>query len=234
MMRSTSPSGSANPTTVAERLSVAELWRYPVKSLRGERLEFAQIDSDGVRGDRKLRVEDERGLITARTRPELLGIPTRIGPDGEPELDGVPWRGDLARDAVRRAAPGGRLVSTDGAEVGMRFDLAPLLILTRSLVAELGVDHRRLRPNVLIDGADDREEAAWVGGTLRIGSALVSVRSRCERCAITTVDPDTLERDPSVLSRINSDFDRQLGLNCEVLTPGVAAPGDDVVYEPKF
>lgn len=216
---------------MAERLHVAELWRYPVKSLRGERLELARIDSDGIRGDRKLRVEDERGLVTARTRPGLLGIAATIGSGGEPELDGEPWRSAAAGDAVARAAPGGRLVSTGGAEVGMRFDLSPLLVLTSSLVAELGVDRRRLRPNVLIDGAEGREEADWVGGTLRIGSALLLVRSRCERCVITTFDPDTLEQDPAVLSRINSDFDRQLGLNCEVLTGGEAAPGDDIVFE---
>jgi uncharacterized protein len=32
--------------------SVVALWRYPVKSMAGERLEVAAIDADGIVGDR--------------------------------------------------------------------------------------------------------------------------------------------------------------------------------------
>lgn len=213
-------------------LRVAELWRYPVKSLRGERLERALIERDGIRGDRKLRVEGDRGLITARTRPGLLRIAATIGAAGEPELDGEDWRSEHARHAVARAAPGARLVPTDGAPTGLRFDLAPVLVLTTSLVAELGVDARRLRANVLIDGAEGREEADWVGARLRVGSAVLIVSSRCERCVVTTFDPDTIEQDPSVLERINSHFDRFLGLNCDVAVAGSVARGDAMMVEP--
>ena len=174
-------------------LSVVELWRYPVKSLRGERLELAEIEADGVRGDRALRIDGERGLITARTRPGLLGLRAAIGPDGEPEIDGRPWRSDHAGDAIRRMAPGGSLVPTDGAEVGLRQDLSPVHVLTTAMVAELGVDFRRLRPNVLIDGAEGREEIGWIGSTLRIGEVALEVTAQCERCVMTTFDPDTIE-----------------------------------------
>lgn len=216
---------------MADRLLAVELWRYPVKSLRGERLRRARLERDGIRGDRLLRVEDAGGLVTARTRPDLLGIAATIGPGGEPELDGNPWDGEPARRAVARAAPGCRLVGTEGAPVGLRFDLSPVLILTTSMVEELGVDFRRLRPNLLIDGAAGRAEADWVGARIRVGSAVLRATSRCKRCVITTFDPDTIEQDPGVLVRINSDFDRHLGLNCEVEVPGTAERGDPVVVE---
>lgn len=217
---------------MAEALEVAELWRYPVKALRGERLERADVNGDGIRGDRKLRVEDDQGLVTARTRPGLLGLEAVVGPDGEPMVNGDPWQSASASDAVAQVAPGCRLVSTEGAPVGLRFDLAPVLVLTTSIVAELGVDHRRLRPNVLIDGARGREEADWVGARLTVGSAVLEVVSRCERCVVTTFDPDTLEQDPAVLRRINEAFGGYLALNCNVVEPGAVSIGDAVGLEP--
>ncbi len=213
------------------RLRAAELWRYPVKSLRGERLERADFDRDGIRGDRLLRVEGERGMITARTRPALLGVATGIGAGGEPEIAGAPWRSERAGRAVATAAPGARLTSTADAAPGERFDLSPVLVLTTSMVAELGVDFRRLRPNVLIEGARGREEVEWVGALLRLGDAELRVTGRCERCVMTTFDPDTIEQDPGVLERINSDFGRRIGLHCEVVRAGAASRGGPVAIE---
>lgn len=223
---------SRRAMTPGRDLRAVELWRYPVKSLRGERLERAQFAADGIRGDRLLRVEDQGGMVTARTRPGLLRIETGIGPEGEPLVAGEDWRSTTSTRAVSAAAPGGHLVSTSGAPVGFRWDLSPVLVLTKSLVAELGVDFRRLRPNVLIDGADGREEADWVGSTLRVGSARLAITKRCERCVMTTFDPDTIEQDAGVLKRINRDFDRLFGLHCEVLDPGEARRGDAIVLEP--
>jgi len=64
---------------------VAELWRYPVKSMAGEPLERADLRRDGIFGDRVVQVEDARGrVVTSRTRPRLLGHRATLGPDGEP------------------------------------------------------------------------------------------------------------------------------------------------------
>jgi len=68
-------------------MRVAELWRYPVKSLAGERLESAELTVNGIVGDRVVHVRDERGrVITARTHPRLLALHATLGPDGEPRL----------------------------------------------------------------------------------------------------------------------------------------------------
>jgi MOSC domain-containing protein len=54
---------------------VVGLWRYPVKSLQGEAIDAARVESDGVLGDRRWGIRDERTgrILTARRRPELLG-----------------------------------------------------------------------------------------------------------------------------------------------------------------
>ena len=82
-------------------MRVAELWRYPVKSLAGERLESAELTVNGIVGDRVVHVRDERGrVITARTHPRLLALHATLGPDGEPRLDGRPWAAEESAVAV--------------------------------------------------------------------------------------------------------------------------------------
>src|SRR3712207_3552255 len=72
---------------------VAELWRYPIKSMAGERLSAVELSSDGFPGDRVMRVEDADGnQITARTKPELLALRATVNGDARsPLVDGVPW-----------------------------------------------------------------------------------------------------------------------------------------------
>jgi hypothetical protein len=66
----------------------AEIWRYPVKSLRGESLAAAEAGPEGIFGDRLVQVRNGRGrVVTARTRPRLLGLQGTLGPDKE--FDGV-------------------------------------------------------------------------------------------------------------------------------------------------
>ena len=206
---------------------MAELWRYPVKSMAGERLQHAMLGRLGLPGDRLVHVEDSDGrLITARTHPGLLALRAGIAPDGEPTVDGRPWTAPETAAAVRRAAgPGARLVRNAPGEA---FDVLPVSVLTDGAVAALGVDHRRLRPNVLVAGVDGLEERAWPGRRLRIGAAIVGVRKLRGRCVMTTYDPDTQVPDPDVLRRIVSDFGGRMALDCWVLEPGMVAVGDPV------
>lgn len=74
-------------------VEVVGLWRYPVKSLQGERVDVAQVVADGVDGDRQWGIRDEGTgrILTARRRPELLAaaaaydgdVPVVTLPDGE-------------------------------------------------------------------------------------------------------------------------------------------------------
>ena len=55
-------------------MELAGVWRYPVKSLQGEALDSAYVEGDGLLGDRRWGIRDQRTgrILTARRRPELL------------------------------------------------------------------------------------------------------------------------------------------------------------------
>ncbi|MEX2221759.1 MAG: MOSC N-terminal beta barrel domain-containing protein [Candidatus Rokuibacteriota bacterium] len=206
---------------------IAELWRYPVKSMAGERLESAELTDAGIGGDRVVHVAGPGGrVITSRTHPRLLGLHGSLGPDGGPLIDGRPWRSTESGAAVRAAAgPDASLVRYDGPE---RFDVLPLLIGTDGAFEQLGVDHRRLRPNVVIGGVDGLAERGWPGRRLRIGGVVASVAQLRSRCVMTTYDPDTQEQDLSVLRRIASEFGGRMALDCAVVRGGRITLGDPV------
>jgi hypothetical protein len=207
-------------------LWVEGLWRYPVKSLAGEALQTAELTTGGVRHDRLVHVRGPEGLRTSRRQYRLLGLQGSLDPLNQATIDGNPWDSEAALAAIRAAAGDDAwLEAYDGPE---RFDVLPLLVATDGAVHEFGRDIRRLRPNILIGGVNGMDEINWPGSELRIGDAVIRLDSRRGRCSMTTVDPDTIERDPKVLRDIVRRFDGQLALNAEVLRPGIVQVGDPV------
>jgi uncharacterized protein YcbX len=207
-------------------LSVAGLWRYPVKTLAGEALAAAEITANGIPGDRIVHVRGPEGVRTSRRQHALLGLKGSLDPSGVVRVDGFPWDSAEALDAVRRAAgEDAWLEQYNGTE---RFDVLPLLVATDGAVAAFGRDVRRLRPNILIAGVDGMDEITWPGAELHIGDAVIRLDSLRPRCPMTTIDPDTLERDPGVLKDIGRRFNGRLALNAEVTTPGRVRTGDEV------
>jgi uncharacterized protein YcbX len=104
----------------------------------------------------------------------------------------------------------------------------PLLVATDGAVAAFGRDVRRLRPNLLIGGVDGLAERTWPGAELHIGDVVVQLDSLRARCPMTTVDPDTLHRDPDVLRDIGRRFGGRLALNADAARSGTARVGDSV------
>ena len=207
-------------------MHVKGLWRYPVKSLGGEPLTTAELTSDGILGDRAVHVQGDRGPITGRSHHGLLTVPAATGSDGRPLVDGHPWDSPYAAEIVRReAGDDARLTAYDGPE---RFDILNLLVATDGAVEELGVDVRRLRPNILIGDLPAAAERSWPGRALAIGDALVGVYDLRRRCIVTTVDPATGERDVAVLRRIHERFGGRIALDCWVIRPGTVSLGDEV------
>ena len=206
---------------------LSQLWRYPVKSMAGERLGAANLLKDGIAGDRVVRVQSARDrVITSRTRPRLLGHHAALGHGGEPLVDGRPWSSpEVARDVEVAAGEGARLVRSDGAE---RFDILPLLIATDGAIAAFGYDGRRLRPNIVIGGVTGLAEREWEGRALRIGDAIIGIQNLRQRCIMTTFEPDTLAQDVGVLKKIQREFGGSLALNCYVIRPGALHIGDPV------
>jgi uncharacterized protein YcbX len=206
---------------------VAELWRYPVKSMGGERLDRAVLGPLGIDGDRLVQVLRPDGRVaTARTFPALLGHKATLGPGGEPLVDGRGWRlPSVAEEAARIVGAGARLVFDDGPD---RFDILPLLVATDGAIAAFGFDGRRLRPNIVVGGVSGLAERDWEGRFLRIGEVVIAIQDLRGRCVMTTYDPDTLEQNRDVLAGIISRFDGKLALNAGVLRGGEVAVGDRV------
>ena len=184
---------------------VAELWRYPVKSMRGERLAETPVAMSGFPGDRRLALASGDRLVTARHDRRLLNQPSTR-------------RGDFADDVIEEPA-------------GV-FDHHPLLLVSLAGVAALAriagreVDHRRFRANVYLDGLAPEEERRWPGRRLRLGSALLHAVELCERCVVATLHPDTLEEAPDLLRVLMAARGGMLGVYCRVVEPGSVATGD--------
>jgi MOSC domain-containing protein len=82
--------------------TVAELWRYPVKSMRGERIDGSHVSERGLTGDRGHALRDvETGKVVSAKRPRLWGrmldFAARLEPDGAVTIaapDGTELAGD--------------------------------------------------------------------------------------------------------------------------------------------
>ena len=107
--------------------------------------------------------------------------------------------------------------------------MLPLLVATDGAVKECGRDIRRLRPNILIGGVDGMAERTLEDRMLTIGNAVIRRDALRGRCPMTTVDPDTITRDPAVLRDIGLRFGGRLALNAEVVRPGRIRIGDPAV-----
>src|SRR5262245_15262401 len=213
-------------------MKVAEIWRYPVKTMAGERLQHVHLGLLGIEGDRVVRVEDGEGqVITSRSHPRFLGHRGTLGTDGEPLVDGHPWKDpEVAAVVSEIAGPRAKLVRHEDAD---RFDILPLLVATDGAIAAFGHDHRRLRPNLVIGGVEGLAERDWEGNRLRIGPALIGVRDLRLRCIMTAYDPDTQVRDKDITRDIYRRFDGKLALNCFVIEGGDIGVGDLVTLEPS-
>ena len=190
---------------------VSSLWRYPVKSMLGERCDRLEIEAAGIVGDRRFAV---RGL---REQDKLL--PFRM--QGEEML-----------------FPDGRRMSADLVEAGRpQVDAAPVHLLTTASLRWLQgrlpgsrIDERRFRPNIVIDAPGDAPvEQAWLGRTLAIGDAVrLRVVEPTQRCVMTTFAQAELPADPAVLRTIGREAALRFGVYAEVLAGGAVARGDVV------
>lgn len=234
-------------------MRVAELWRFPVKSLQGERLEAAEVVDGGIEGDRRFAIYDlDTGFgLTARRVPELLFARAAMGedggvavtlPDGSVAADDDALSAWLARPVALRSAdaqvarryenptdferePSSAWEPFEGA-TGAFHDAAEARVSLVS-TATIGTwDRRRFRSNIVLDG--DGEDGL-VGSRVGLGDALLDVRIRIPRCVMTTrPQPDGIERDLDVLRTIAGERDACLAVGALVASPGVVRVGDEL------
>jgi uncharacterized protein YcbX len=234
-------------------MRVEELWRYPVKSLQGERLETAELGPGGIAGDRQWALFDVvTGFgLTARREPDLLFGAARVRADGGVEVvlpDGTVTADDavlsawLGRPVALRSAaqvterrryesPDDDLAETprgwhdwEGAAGGAFHDNADGRLSLVSTGTLGGWDRRRFRANVVLDGAG---EDGLVGAKVRLGDATLAIGRGIPRCVmVTRPQPGGIGRDTGVLKTIHRERGGELAIGAQVLVPGIVRTGD--------
>ena len=234
---------------------VDALYRYPVKSMGGERLEAAKLGWHGLDGDRRLafrRVDNRSGMpwLTASKLPELLlfapqrpeggaqeDLPTHIRtPDGE-ELSICGE--ELAAEVGRRyGAPVQMMQLNHGV-----FDEATISVIATDTVGEIGrlagrsLDVRRFRPNVVVRllQAGPFQEDGWLGGVLSFGEGedapAIAVTMRDIRCSMVNLDPESANSAPEVMRAIVREHENTAGIYGAVIRTGRLAVGQAVLFD---
>jgi uncharacterized protein len=230
-------------TVLAMRL--AEIWRYPVKSLAGERLDAVSVDMRGLEADRLWALVDPDGGIASgkttrrfRKLPGLLHHRSHLD-HGQAVItlaDGRSARADDPdADALLAAItpPGWSLQRENSTPY---FDAAAVHVVTTSTLATLSevvgepVPAQRLRPNLLLDldHADRFPEDRWLGRALRIGAVELQIVDRCERCVMVGHSQAELESRPKLLKTIGAVNRACAGVYARVTAPGDVHEGDTV------
>ena len=207
-------------------MHVSEIWRYPIKSLKGERITEAEITPLGIPHDRQIvviRAINNR-MLTSRTRPKLLGLQGSLDADGTPTINGHRWDSAEALELVKQAA--GEEVTLQEIPPPKAFDILPLLVATDGAADYLNIDHRRLRPNIYLADVPELEERNWQRRTLAIGDVRIHMEKLRERCVMTTFDPDTQVQDSSILNRIIFELDGFTALDSSIAVPGKIRVGE--------
>lgn len=232
-------------------LRVLEIWRFPVKSLLGERLDRAELGAEGVVGDRGWALFDvTTGFgLTARRVPELLFAAGRSLPGGAVEVvlpDGTVTSDDAVlsdwagrRVALRPAAAvggdrryedpadaddeAGRWDPFSGAD-GAFHDNADTRVTLLSTGTLGSWDRRRFRANVVLAGAGEDD---LVGTRVAAGTAQLDVVGRVPRCVMTTrPQAGGIGRDTGVLKTVHRERGGALAVGALVARPGLLAVGD--------
>jgi len=232
---------------------IEAIFRYPVKSMRGEPLEAATLGWHGLDGDRRLafRRLDERGgfpWLSASKLPDLVRFTPRRHEDGNgealpthvrtPEGEEMPVFGEaLAAEVGRRhGAPVQMMQLKHGI-----FDEASISVIASDTVREIcrlagrSADIRRFRPNIIVRStrAVPFEEDEWLGGVLTFGDAddapAVTVTMRDVRCVMVNFDPDGGSHAPEMLKAVVRVHQNTAGIYGTVTRTGRLAVGQNIV-----
>ena len=236
---------------------IEAIFRYPVKSMRGEPLESAVLGWHGLEGDRRLafRRLNERGgfpWLSAGKLPDLIsftplrrengngdGVPTHVRtPAGEE----MPLFSEaLAQEVERRC---GAPVQMTHLKHGI-FDDASISVISSTTVQEIcqlagkSTDIRRFRPNIVVRSIRGVpfEEDQWVGGVLTFGEAddapAVSVTMRDLRCGMVNIDPDDGSIASEVMKACVHSNENNAGVYGTVTHAGRLAVGQTIFLYPN-
>jgi uncharacterized protein YcbX len=235
---------------------VRAIYRYPVKSMRGEPLGESNVEWQGLPGDRSYAfVQSDNHstfpYLTGRELPELLLYTPVITDPSRPYFSPVmvttpegatyPIGSEELHASIAQRYPHPFHLLRLGQRA--THDAAPLSVITTSTVASLGntlgmtLDPIRFRPTILIEtpeGEPDPEQR-WVGQSLVFGDdeMRMVVSEPDERCKMITLDPETSQADPRVLAEVVRSRDSLLGVYGLPQRRGMLRVGQNVSLHPN-
>lgn len=232
---------------------IKAIYRYPVKSMRGESLPEVGLGWYGLDGDRRFafirgdQVNSGFPWLTGRQIPEMLQyVPHFVAPD------------NLLQSEVEVATPRGRVLPVQSAELREElahaygrdvqfmklkrglFDSLPLSLMTTATADALSqtagypVDFRRFRQNIIIETFSGKPfaEEDWLDGVLTFGdrpdAPRIRLNRRIERCAMITLDPDSSVKQPDLLRHVAQTRDNCVGVHATPERHGTLRVGDVV------
>ncbi len=231
---------------------VKELYRFPVKSMRGEPLTEAHGYWHGLDGDRRyafVRADSRSGFpwLTGRQIPEMLQFTPRYT-----QLD------DVAESPVAVEMPDGRILPIQSPELNQKladaygqpvnlikidrgaFDSQVISVMSTTTVAELGkmigtaVTPLRFRQNIIIEPFDAQPfvEERWLDSSLIFGNPgdglRIRLNRRIQRCVMINIDPETSEKQTAVLKTVAQSRENCAGVHSSTERPGRVRVGDVV------
>lgn len=233
-------------------MNIAELWRYPIKSLQGERVESIALGPGGSPGDRVLAVVDPaaRKVLSAKRYADLLMASARTVDDGivltlpsgdefaadDPKVHAAlsDW---LGKDVRLEAPPSDGVFPMEmysgmsdestplfdwPGPAGTWLDLADAHFLTTASLGDWQV--RRFRPSALIESSETEDD--WK--TVTIGTVEAKVIMPTPRCSMPSRAQPGIERDMSVGTTIRDTRNNNLGVYCSITKAGTMSVGDAV------
>ncbi len=203
--------------------TIASLWRYPVKALGPEALERVAVLEDGLDGDRTAALVVESPLHRRAGKTYRGKESAQLHLTRDPET------------AASYAADAGVLLTLDHSRPRW-FDVGPVSLLLDLWVADAEalvgeeLDPQRFRPNLYVRAVPGfaLREGELVGATLRAGGAVLRVTQAIQRCITPNYDVATGANGPDVLRALAQHRDAQIGIYCDVVTPGEVALEDHV------
>lgn len=230
---------------------IEAIFRYPVKSMSGERLETATMGWHGIEGDRRLafrRMEERGGFpwLSAGKLPDLLRYAPRRNDGASGDLPTHVRTPDGAELPVFSEELAGEVGRRHGAPVQMMrldhgiFDEAAISVIALATIDGIGrlagvpPDVRRYRPNILVRPVQSApfHEDEWVGGVLAFGhgddTPAVAVTMRDVRCSMISLDPDSAHPAPEVLKAVVRANQNNAGVYCAVNRTGELSVGQPI------
>lgn len=232
---------------------IKAIYRYPVKSMRGESLPEVGLGWYGLDGDRRFAFirgdQANSGFpwLTGRQIPEMLQyVPRFVDPD------------NLLQSEVEVTTPRGRVLPVHSPELRAElahaygrdvqfmklkrglFDSLPLSVMTTATADALSqstgypVDFRRFRQNIIIETFSGKPfaEESWLDSVLTFGdqpdAPRIRLNRRIERCAMITLDPDSSVKQPDLLRHVAQTRANCVGVHATSERHGTLRVGDVV------